>query len=175
MTMKKLLAAVLAALMLCSVAVAEGSAFEDQVAAMVEGLNQNLSVESRYATAAFRRMEPTEDGGVMLWSADANTALLVSPEDDGEEIGTVILYCKRVEALEAAMKDVAFLAYWFGSRDSVMGAESWADEWYPRLCQAFDDAETMSTEPCDLAAFQLVGMMLVDDEGPCLVLMIDVA
>ena len=167
--MKKCMILLLAMLLTMGAALAD-SGFSDAVFDLREQINGNLSA-SGFQSDMFNAMQVQEDCYVLV-SDDGNTLMRVEPNASESAIGAVILFCGSQPAIKAAMEDVAFMAYWFGSRDSIEAATGWGERWYSALCQAWQSGSPMETDICETAGMEARGSVFIDEGKPVVALQV---
>jgi len=79
---------------------------------------------------------------------------MVYASDDGSTITRIELFCEDVDCVSRRLDDVAWLAWTFGSRDSIQAVSDWCDRWHGGLCDALEHSSVeVETDPCECAAF----------------------
>lgn len=170
--MKKAIACLLVMLLLGSTALALSAEMENEVLRLREALNGNLSAGGYSGADTFNMMQVGE-AYYILTSGDGRTVMFLFPDEYGDSISSVVVFCDSVSGFQAVMEDVQYLAYWFGSRDSIESVTAWTEQWYGALCQAWYDEAAMTTDICDTPALQAQASIIFNEGAPVLTVQVD--
>ena len=87
-----------------------------------------------------------------FYCPDGCFAIVHADGDDGA-ITRVELFCEDAGCVRRRLDDVAYLAYCFGSRDSIEAVSAWCDEWCEPIRDALDSQTPTEADTCECPAF----------------------
>jgi len=116
----------------------------------------------------------TISGMYQSFTCPDGCSAMVYPDTEQIGISEIRLYCEDVDCVRRRMDDVAYLAYCFGSRDSVQAVSDWCDEWYGPVCNALNREQAVDAAPCDCAAFE-ANMRVYQNDAEVWILQIQLA
>ncbi|MBE5808273.1 MAG: hypothetical protein E7317_08035 [Clostridiales bacterium] len=165
--MSRLLSMILILVLLagCAPALADFDGLLDETLSLAQGMNANLSAGADDAPGLLDDYYAFDDF-IRFQSHDERIMLDVLPKGDWEEVRMLTLRVYGADLIDAALQDIQYIAYTYGSGDSVEAALLWSDKWADALRQSLKEGTAQNTAVLQCPALVAMGTLVTDEGAP---------